>query len=142
TPANIRIALAALKEKTGTTTFVNLRIYDGYVLASIPTAPDAKTVDAWQYRDGAARRTGPDGTVDEEEPLIDMSKVSWDALPELMEKSKKELKMPNPTSRYVIVEPWMMDQVPCMRPYLSDEYGQGGYVLAGIDGKIKKVVAS
>ncbi|GAA3071107.1 hypothetical protein GCM10020254_13620 [Streptomyces goshikiensis] len=50
--------------------------------------------------------------------------------------------MPNPTSRYVIVEPWMMDQVPCMRPYLSDEYGQGGYVLAGIDGKIKKVVAS
>ncbi|WP_322871393.1 serine/threonine-protein kinase [Streptomyces goshikiensis] len=142
TPANIRIALAAFKEKTGTTTFVNLRIYDGYVLASIPTAPDAKTVDAWQYRDGAARRTGPDGTVDEEEPLIDMSKVSWDALPELMEKSKKELKMPNPTSRYVIVEPWMMDQVPCMRPYLSDEYGQGGYVLAGIDGKIKKVVAS
>ncbi|MCX4539757.1 serine/threonine-protein kinase [Streptomyces sp. NBC_01565] len=142
TPANIRIALAAFKEKTGTTTFVDLRIYDGYVLASIPTAPDAKTVDAWQYRDGAAKRTGPDGTVDEDEPLIDMSKVSWDALPELMEQSKKELKMPNPTTRYVIVEPWMMDEVPCMRPYLSDEYGQGGYVLAGIDGKIKKVVAS
>ncbi|MEU9083899.1 serine/threonine-protein kinase [Streptomyces sp. NPDC048357] len=142
TPENIRTALEALKQQTGTTTFVDLKVYDGYVLASIPTAPGAETVDAWQYRDGAAKRTGPDGTVDEEEPLIDMATVNWDALPALLEQSKKDLNVPNPTSRYVIVEPWMMDQVPCMRPYLSDEYGRGGYVLAGIDGKVKKVVAS
>lgn len=139
-PANIRTALAALKEKTGTTTFVDLLIYDGYVLASIPTAPGAKTVDSWEYRNGAAERTGPDGTVKEGEPLIDMATVNWDALPGLLEQSKKDLDVPNPTSRYVIVEPWMMDQVPCMRPYLSDDYGQGGYVLAGIDGKVKKTV--
>ncbi|MFI7357129.1 serine/threonine-protein kinase [Streptomyces avidinii] len=142
TPQNIRTALAALKEKTGTTTFVDLKVYDGYVLASIPTAPGAETVDAWQYRDGAAKRTGPDGTVEEGEPLIDMSTVNWDALPGLLEQSKKELGVEKPTSTYVIVEPWMMDQVPCMRPYLSDEYGRGGYVLAGIDGKVKKVVGS
>ncbi|MEU9164689.1 serine/threonine-protein kinase [Streptomyces sp. NPDC048424] len=142
TPENIRTALEALKQQTGTTTFVDLKVYDGYVLASIPTAPGAETVDAWQYRDGTAKRTGPDGTVDEGEPLIDMATVNWDALPALLEQSKKDLNVPNPTSRYVIVEPWMMDQVPCMRPYLSDEYGRGGYVLAGIDGKVKKVVAS
>ncbi|WP_405526724.1 serine/threonine protein kinase [Streptomyces avidinii] len=142
TPQNIRTALEALKEKTGTTTFVDLKVYDGYVLASIPTAAGAETVDAWQYRDGAATRTGPDGTVEEGEPLIDMSTVNWDALPGLLEQSKKELGVEKPTSTYVIVEPWMMDQVPCMRPYLSDEYGRGGYVLAGIDGKVKKVVGS
>lgn len=142
TPENIRTALEALKQQTGTTTFVDLKVYDGYVIASIPTAPGAKTVDSWQYRDGAARRTGPDGTVKDGEPLIDMATVNWDALPGLLEQSKKDLDVPNPTSRYVIVEPWMMDQVPCMRPYLSDEYGRGGYVLAGIDGKVKKVVAS
>ncbi|MFA7762014.1 serine/threonine-protein kinase [Streptomyces sp. NRRL S-448] len=139
TPQNIRIALDALKEKTGTTTFVDLKVYEGYVLASIPTAPGAETVDAWQYRDGAAKRTGPDGTVEEGEPLIDMATVNWDALPGLLEQSKKELKIEKPTSTYVIVEPWMMDQVPCMRPYITDEYGRGGYVLAGIDGKVKKV---
>ncbi|MFF8268590.1 serine/threonine-protein kinase [Streptomyces sp. NPDC016562] len=142
TPENIRTALEAFKQQTGTTTFVDLRIYDGYVLASIPTAPGAQTVDSWQYRDGAAKRTGPKGTVEDGEPLIDMATVSWDALPGLLEQSKKDLNVPNPTSRYVIVEPWMMDQVPCMRPYLSDEYGRGGYVLAGIDGKVKKVVSS
>ncbi|MFD3542700.1 serine/threonine-protein kinase [Streptomyces sp. NPDC058662] len=142
TPANIRTALAAFKEKTGTTTFVDLKVYDGYVLASIPTAAGAETVDNWQYRDGAAKRTGPNGTVKEGKPLIDMSAVAWDALPGLLEQSQKDLEVPSPTSRYVIVEPWMMDQVPCMRPYLSDEYGRGGYVLAGIDGKVKKVVRS
>ncbi|MGZ9935447.1 serine/threonine-protein kinase [Streptomyces sp. NC-S4] len=139
TPQNIRIALDALKEKTGTTTFVDLKVYEGYVLASIPTAPGADTVDAWQYRDGAAKRTGPDGTVEEGEPLIDMATVNWDALPGLLEQSKKDLGVEKPTSTYVIVEPWMMDQVPCMRPYITDEYGRGGYVLAGIDGKVKKV---
>ncbi|MFD7263803.1 protein kinase [Streptomyces sp. NPDC059874] len=142
TPENVRIALEAFKQQTGTTTFVDLKVYDGYVLASIPTAPGAKTVDSWQFRDGAAKRTGPDGTVKDGEPLIDMATVNWDALPGLLEQFKKDLGVENPTSRYVIVEPWMMDQVPCMRPYLSDEYGRGGYVLAGIDGKVKKVVAS
>ncbi|MEV7520228.1 serine/threonine-protein kinase [Streptomyces sp. NPDC091371] len=140
TPANVRTALEAFKQQTGTTTFVDLKVYDGYVLASIPTAPGAETVDAWQYRDGTAKRTGPDGTVEEGEPLIDMAAVNWDALPGLLEQSAKDLNVPNPTLRYVIVEPWMMDQVPCMRPYLTDAYGRGGYVLAGIDGKVKKVV--
>ncbi|WP_371594275.1 serine/threonine-protein kinase [Streptomyces virginiae] len=138
TPQNIRIALDALKEKTGTTTFVDLTVYEGYVLASIPTAPGADTVDAWQYRDGAARRTGPDGTVEEGEPLIDMAAVNWDAVPGLLEQSKKEFGVEKPTSTYVIIDPWMMDQVPCMRPYVTDEYGRGGYLLAGIDGKVKK----
>ncbi len=142
TPAHIRTALAALEEQTGTTAFVNLRIYDSYVIASVPTAPGAKTVDSWQYRDGGVTRTGPAGTVKDRVPLIDMSKVEWDTLPALLEQAKQDLGVANPTSRYVIVEPWMMDQSPSMRPYLSDEYGQGGYVLAGTDGKVKKVYRS
>ncbi|MFD3329898.1 protein kinase [Streptomyces sp. NPDC058701] len=141
-PAGVRTALEAFKQQAGTTVFVDLLVYDGYVLASIPTAPGAKTVDAWQYRDGAAKRTGPKGTVNADKPLIDMSTVSWDALPGLLERSQKELGVTAPRSRYVIVDAWMMDDQPCMRPYLSDEYGQGGYVLAGIDGTVRKVQRS
>ncbi|MET9610737.1 protein kinase [Streptomyces sp. NPDC006512] len=142
TPDGVRTALAALKAQTGTTTFVDLKVYDGYVIAAIPSAPGARTVDSWQYRDGVAKRTGPNGTVKEGRPLIDMATVNWDALPGLLEQARRDLKVDKPTSRYVIVDPWMMDQEPCMRPYLSDEYGQGGYVLAGIDGKVRKVVPS
>ncbi|MFD9333267.1 serine/threonine-protein kinase [Streptomyces sp. NPDC060028] len=138
TPANIRTAIEAFKQQTGTTTFVNMRIYDDYVITSIPTAPGARTVDSWQYRNGAAKRSGPAGTVKDGDPLIDMAKVNWDALPALLEQSKKDLGVPNPTSRYINVETWQ-DGTPSMRPYLSDPYGQGGYVLADTDGKVKKV---
>ncbi|WP_405452672.1 protein kinase domain-containing protein [Streptomyces erythrochromogenes] len=139
TPGNVRTALEAFKKQTGTTTFVDMTLYDGYVLASIPTAAGAETVDSWQYRDGVASRTGPDGTVEEGEPLIDMAAVDWDKLPGLMERSQKDLKVEKPTSRHVIIDPWMMDQTPSIRTYLSDEYGRGGYVLWGIDGSLRKV---
>ncbi|WP_374777773.1 protein kinase [Streptomyces sp. NBC_01310] len=142
TPSSVRTALEAFKKETGTTTFVDMTLYDGYILASIPTAAGAETVDSWQYRDGAASRTGPDGTVKEGEPLIDMATVNWDALPGLLEQSKKDLKVEKPTSRHVIIDPWMMDQLPSIRTYLSDEYGRGGYILWGIDGKLRKVVAT
>ncbi|WKV70337.1 serine/threonine protein kinase [Streptomyces sp. PCS3-D2] len=142
TPGNIRTALEAFKKATGTTTFVDMTLYDGYILASIPTAAGAETVDSWQYRDGVASRTGPDGTVEEGEPLIDMATVNWDALPGMLEQSQKDLKVEKPTSRHVIVDPWMMDQVPSIRTYLSDEYGRGGYVLWKTDGSLRKVTAT
>ncbi|MFI8279182.1 serine/threonine-protein kinase [Streptomyces sp. NPDC085929] len=143
TPANVRTALEALKQKSGTTEFVEMTVYEEYVLASIPTGPGAKTYDRYQYRDGEAKRTGPGGTVEADEPLIDMAAVNWDALPGLLDKAKQELGVANPTSRYVIVEPWILDSTSLsMRPYLSDEYGQGGYVYADTQGNVKKVYRS
>lgn len=142
TPANVRTALEALKQKSGTTEFVEMTVYEEYVLASIPTGPGAKTYDRYEYRDGEAKHTGPGGTVKADEPLIDMAAVNWDALPGLLDRAKQELGVANPTSRYVIVEPWLFDQTPSMRPYLSDEYGQGGYVHADTQGNVKKVYRS
>ncbi|NXY93005.1 serine/threonine protein kinase [Streptomyces sp. BR123] len=139
TPANVRTAIEALKQKTGTTTFAEMTVYEEYVIASIPTGPGAKTYDRWDYRDGEAKRSGPGGTLKPDEPPIDMSTVNWDALPGLLDTATRELGVANPTSRYVIIEPWLFDGSPSMRPYLSDEYGQGGYVHADTQGKVKKV---
>ncbi|WP_328302563.1 protein kinase [Streptomyces sp. NBC_00435] len=139
-PAGIRTAVEALKEQAGTTTFVNMRVYDEYVLADIPTAPGARTVDAWQYRGGAAKRTGPAGLVKEGDELMDMAAIDWDRLPALMDQAKQELAVAIPSSRYLNVSPWSGG--PAIRPYISDPYGQGGYVLADTDFKIKKVYKS
>ncbi|MCX4782367.1 serine/threonine-protein kinase [Streptomyces sp. NBC_01264] len=137
-PAGIRTAVEALKQQTGTTTFVDMKVYDEYVLADIPTAPGARTVDSWQYRGGVAQRTGPAGTVKAE--LMDMAALDWDRLPALMDEAKKELGVEIPSTRYLIVNPWL--GAPAIRPYFNDPYGQGGYVLAGTDFKIKKVYKS
>ncbi|MGW1773989.1 serine/threonine-protein kinase [Streptomyces sp. NPDC002104] len=138
TPAGIRAAVAAFKQQAGTTTFVDMKVYEEYVLADIPTAPGARTVDSWQYRGGVAKRTGPAGTVKDE--LMDMAALDWDRLPALMDASKKELAVEIPSSRYLNVSPWL--GAPAIRPYIDDPYGQGGYVLAGTDFKIKKVYKS
>ncbi|MFD0265225.1 serine/threonine-protein kinase [Streptomyces sp. NPDC127106] len=139
TPANVRTAIEAFKQKTGTTTFAEMTVYEEYVIASIPTGPGAKTYDRWDYRDGEAKRSGPGGTLKPDEPPIDMSTVNWDALPGLLDTANQELGVANPTSRYVIIDPWLFDGSPSMRPYLSDEYGQGGYIHADTQGKVKKV---
>ncbi|GGS82330.1 MULTISPECIES: serine/threonine-protein kinase [Streptomyces] len=142
TPANVRTAIEAFKQQTGTTTFAEMTVYGEYVLASIPTAPGAKTYDRWQYRDGQAKKSGPGGTLRPDKPPIDMAGVNWDALPGLLAKAEQELGVDKPTSRYVIIEPWLFDGTPSMRPYLSDEYGQGGYVHADTQGNVKKVYKS
>ncbi|MFJ7271774.1 serine/threonine-protein kinase [Streptomyces sp. NPDC099050] len=134
-PAGIRTAVEAFRQQAGTTTFVDMKVYDEYVLAAIPTAPGARTVDSWQYRGGVAKRTGPAGTVKGE--VMDMAAIDWDRLPALMGQAQKELGVEIPSSRYLIVSPWL--GAPAIRPYIDDPYGQGGYVLAGTDFKIKKV---
>ncbi|MFF5704986.1 serine/threonine-protein kinase [Streptomyces sp. NPDC012794] len=141
-PDQVRTVVEAFKQRTGTTTFVEMTVYEGYVLASIPTAPGADTFDRYQYRDGQVTHAGPGGTVKQDEPLIDMAGVKWDALPALLDRAQQELGVTQPTSRYVIVEPWLFDATPSMRPYLTDEYGRGGYVYADTQGNVKKVYRS
>ncbi|MEU3725592.1 serine/threonine-protein kinase [Streptomyces sp. NPDC031705] len=141
-PDKVRTVVEAFKQKTGTTAFVEMTVYEGYVLASIPTAPGADTFDRYEYRDGQVTNDGPGGTVKKDEPLIDMATVKWDALPGLLERAQQELGVDKPTSRYVIVEPWLFDATASMRPYLTDEYGRGGYVYADTQGNVKKVYRS
>ncbi|AZM93475.1 serine/threonine protein kinase [Streptomyces sp. W1SF4] len=142
TPDKVRTVIEAFKQKTGTTTFVEMTVYEGYVLASIPTAPGADTYDRYEYRDGQVKNDGPGGTVKPDEPPIDMAAVKWDALPGLLERAQQELGVTKPTSRYVIIEPWIFDASASMRPYLTDEYGRGGYVHADTQGNVKKVYRS
>ncbi|MEU3312327.1 serine/threonine-protein kinase [Streptomyces sp. NPDC006662] len=142
TPGSVRTAIEAFKQQTGTTTFVEMTVYEGYVLASVPTAAGAGTFDRWEYRDGRARRTGPGGRIEDAKALIDMAAVNWDALPALLDRAQRELGVTQPSSRYVIVEPWLFDNSPSLRPYLSDEYGRGGYLYADTQGNVKQVYRS
>ncbi|MFJ8209679.1 protein kinase [Streptomyces sp. NPDC096033] len=143
TPDRVRTALEAFKQLSGTTRFVEMTVYEGYVLASIPTADGAGTYDRYEYRDGRAQRSGPGGRIDGTKALIDMTAVNWDALPGLLDKAQQELGVTKPTSRYVIVEPWLFDGgATSVRPYLSDEYGRGGYLYADAQGDVKKVYRS
>ncbi|MGW6415018.1 serine/threonine-protein kinase [Streptomyces sp. NPDC055055] len=140
TTANVRAVIAEFRRVSGTTTIKDLTVYEEYALANIPTRPGAKTYDVYEYRAGVARKTGPGGTIsadDADEQPFDVSKMPWDSLPALMKRGERDLKVDDPTMRYVIVDRWTFnDDRPTLRFYLSNEYQASGYLAADASGKV------
>ncbi|MFD5325221.1 serine/threonine-protein kinase [Streptomyces sp. NPDC127092] len=139
TTANVRGVVKALGDAAGSTTMKELTVYEGYALASIPTRPGARTYDRWEFRNGVARRTGPGGTLgtDPDDQPFDVGAMAWDTLPSLMRRGEKELKVENPTMRYVVVDRWTFNEDrPTMRFYLINEYSAVGYLTADQKGKV------
>jgi hypothetical protein len=138
TTANARTVIESFREVSGSTTMKELTIYEDYALAEIPTRPGAKTYDEYEYRNGVARRTGPGGTIDgaDEQPF-DVSAMPWDGLPALMKRGDGELKVEQPTMRYVIVKGWTFnDDRPTLFFYLINEYSAVGYLATDSKGKV------
>ncbi|MFF7438046.1 protein kinase [Streptomyces sp. NPDC008122] len=140
TTANVRAVIAEFRRASGTTTIKDLTVYEEYALANIPTRPGAKTYDAYEYRAGVARKTGPGGTIsadDADEQPFDVSTMPWDSLPALMKRGERDLKVDDPTMRYVIVDRWTFnDDRPTLRFYLSNDYMASGYLAADASGKV------
>ncbi|WP_225804804.1 serine/threonine-protein kinase [Streptomyces sp. NK15101] len=140
TTANVRAVIAEFRRVSGTTTIKDLTVYEEYALANIPTRPGAKTYDAYEYRAGVARKTGPGGTIsadDADEQPFDVSTMPWDSLPALMKRGERDLKVDDPTMRYVVVERWTFnDDRPTLRFYLSNDYRASGYLAADASGKV------
>ncbi|MCS0637022.1 protein kinase [Streptomyces sp. LP05-1] len=140
TPANVRTVLRAFREASGNTRVKRVTFYPEYALAEIPTAPGATTYDRYEFRDGAARKTGPGGTIaagQAAEQPFDPAGLAWDELPGLMGRGERELKVENPTTRYLLVDRWTFnDDRPSLRFYLSNAYQASGYLLADGDGTV------
>ncbi|NED55629.1 hypothetical protein G3I24_32690 [Micromonospora aurantiaca] len=72
---------------------------------------------------------------------MNLRAFNWDALPALMSRAARTLKVPKPTNRYVIVKAsWTFNgDQPTMLVYLTDDYG-GGYLAVNTKGKVIKTV--
>ncbi|MGM1063042.1 serine/threonine-protein kinase [Saccharothrix sp. Mg75] len=139
TPAGARTAVGALTGTMGGTTVSELTLWPDRATAVAPTAAVAHGFDNFEYEDGEATRQGPDG-VDADRGVLDLNEVNWDAMPALFERANKELGVPQPTIRYVIVDTDLIDKTPSMRVYLIDGYG-GAYLQANLKGEVQKVYA-
>ncbi|MET8505207.1 serine/threonine-protein kinase [Streptomyces sp. NPDC004787] len=139
TPANVRAVIEAFREATGTTSMKELNVYEKHASAEIPTRPGAKTYDRYSYRDGVVTNEGPGGTIDSpDEQPFDVAGLAWDTLPALMSRGERDLRVENPSQRYVIADRWFDDAGPSMRFYLINEYHATGYLVADRKGKVVK----
>ncbi|MFG2825283.1 protein kinase [Kitasatospora sp. NPDC048365] len=139
TPAGLNTAVAALEAQMGGSKVDELVVYPEYASAKAPTTTDAKFYDTWQYRNGrAAKLEHFSGTFSSSDKIIDLSVYDWNVVPSLIEQAEKTLNIPNPTSRYLIIDAWSEGQ-PTIRVYLSDAYG-GSYLAADRTGKVLRAV--
>ncbi|WP_309113062.1 serine/threonine-protein kinase [Saccharothrix sp.] len=136
TPAGARKAAGALSEAMGGSKVSKFTLWPDRAGATAPTAAVAHGFDNFEYRGGKATREGPDG-VDADRAVLDLNEVNWDALPALFDRAAKELGVPQPTTRYVIVDTGIIDGKPSLRVYLADDYG-GAHLQANLNGEVQK----
>ncbi|MEU4762482.1 protein kinase [Actinosynnema sp. NPDC023794] len=136
TPAGAREAVAALGGVMGGTMVSELTLWPDHATAVAPTAAVANGFDDFEYQGGKATRKGADG-VDADRPVIDLNQVNWDAIPALLDQANKELGVPQPTLRYLIVDSDIIDKTPSIKVYLIDAYG-GVFLEANLKGEVQK----
>ena len=146
TPAGIRTAIKAFKEKTGSDRFGNFSVYPGYVIANVMVKGSQTRYVSYTYRSGRGFDAGggSKGTLSDDEEPVNLDDFDWDTVPALLKSARKDLKVDKPTSRYLLLRmPSIAFNTPAaMAIYLIDDYGSGGYMEATPKGKITRVMPS
>ncbi|AXX31844.1 serine/threonine protein kinase [Actinosynnema pretiosum subsp. pretiosum] len=138
TPDGARTAVAAFVEVMGTSKVSDLTLWPQRATAVAPTTAVPNGFDNFEYAvGGKATKERPDG-VDADRAVLDLNEVNWDALPALIDRATKELGVPAPTSRYVIIDTGLIDHKATIRVYLADDYG-GAYLSANLKGEVERL---
>ncbi|MGW2716987.1 serine/threonine-protein kinase [Streptomyces sp. NPDC001492] len=143
TPQGIRTAIAAIEKETGRDRFGDLTVYPQYVLADVMVKGSNTAYDSYTYRPGqGVQKDIIKGTLNGEETPVRLHGFDWDKVPALLAQAKKKLKVPKANTRYLVLDPpGNAFGFPVgMRIYLSNEYGQTGYLVADTKGKINTVM--
>ncbi|MER5796527.1 serine/threonine-protein kinase [Streptomyces sp. NPDC001980] len=143
TPQGIRTAVTAFEKQTGRDRFGKLAVYPDYVIAYLMVKGSDTAYDMYTYRPGqGVQKDIISGTLPGEGTPVRLDGFAWDKVPSLLTQARKRLKVPDPTSRYLLVVlPGNAFGDPAgMSVYLSNKYSQGGYLQTDAQGKVVKVM--
>jgi serine/threonine protein kinase len=143
TPANIRMVIKALEEASGSDSFGDFTVYPDHASAEMMVKGSKTEYDDYDYRPGSGAEKGIiSATLSFDEEPVSLKHFNWDAVPVLFARANKELKVKNPTTRYLLLrQPNTVFHTPAaIAVYLSDDHGSGGYLEATPQGKVTKVM--
>ncbi|TXS49314.1 serine/threonine protein kinase [Streptomyces sp. uw30] len=142
TPDGIRTAIKALEEETGRDRFGDFTVYEDYVSAEVMVDGSDTKYDSYTYRPGRGVEQGIiKGSLSGGDQPVTLDGFNWDAVPALLAEADKKLNVENPDARYLMVrQPNDTFDTPAgLAVYLTDEYGQAGYLEADTKGKVTDV---
>lgn len=130
--------VAKLTAAMGGSKVTSLAVYEEYAIAEAPVDGRPKLYDRYTYRGGdVAVKDGPGGTVMTGTLPVDLRLYDWDAVSALLARAGRTLGVPQPTSRYLLINPAskVFGTEPTMSVYLSDDYGSA-YLKADVHGRV------
>jgi hypothetical protein len=118
-------------------------VYPDYVSASVMVEGSRSQYDTYTYRaDGGVEKGIISGSLSGGDQPVSLRNFDWDAMPSLLARAERKLKVDKPTSRYLLVrQPNTTFDTPAgMAVYLSNAYEQSGYLEADAHGNVAKVM--
>lgn len=123
--------VAALSEETGSTTVFSATIYPRYAVLSVPEKDTGKRYRSY-YWDGRTL-VANDIKSTSDAPRIDLESIAPEVLITLVEDVRGRVE--DPTIWYASIDS-VATEGPRMSAYASNDYGEGAYVVATLEGEI------
>lgn len=123
--------LAAVEEELGSTEVFSATLYPRYAVLSVPEQPTGKRYRSyfWDGRTLVANDSKSTST----DPRLDLASVDAGVMINLLENVRGRVE--DPTSWYVSIDSIATDG-PRMSVYASNEYSEGAYIVATLQGEI------
>jgi len=123
--------LEDIEEATGSTEAFSLVMYPDYASLELPTQAQGKRYISYRY--GGTLDEFSKGTVTED-VRFDLSDLKPRVLRDLTAEARTLVE--GPINSYVIVRPGVIDQKVRINAYASNDFGESGYVVAQLNGRI------
>jgi hypothetical protein len=129
----LRQYVAAFEETFDDTEVVRTVFYDGYVVSWVPQ--DDGKVAIWNYVDGAFGQLGDPMDDDVDSAPVDLAELKPAKVMSLVRQAE-ELGVEGDVTTYVIYDRDMIEDVPHVMVYVSNDEGESGYVIGDLDGNV------
>ena len=134
--AGFTALVAAVRARFGSTMIGDATIYPDYAVITMPAPGAPGRAQSFLFRGGFDEPSNA-GTRPASDPLVDLGAVQVDPVLGLVAGADQSLAVPDPTNRYVIVD--QDEGSPYVSIYASNEFGESGYLRAGLDGPVTAV---
>ena len=130
----LRQYVAAFEETFDDTEVVRTVFYDGYVVSWVPQ--DDGKVAIWNYVDGAFGQLGDPMDDDVDSAPVDLADLKPAKVMSLVREARGARASRATVTTYVIYDRDMIEDVPHVMVYVSNEEGESGYVIGDLDGNV------
>lgn len=134
--AGIKALLTQYRSRFGTIKATELTMYEDYAIVRVPVPGKARDA-GWIYRDGQWTEFGGVRATFPGTRIVDLSKLDVAAVLKNMSKAKRSLNVEDATISHVSIDfRDGFDDVPNVRVYASNQFGESGYLATTLGGAV------